>query len=124
MTKKSREKDLLLAVGHQRHYSMLYAHAVEAMETGILGDVRHIRALWHRNNARPLPERDRDDPTRIYTDSWRPRISPEDRARLANIDLRPYGFDNLNQLVRWRLYRKTGGGLMAQLGSDQPDACS
>src|SRR5262249_31167952 len=37
---------------------------------------------------------------------------------------RPLGFDDLNQLVRWRLYRKTGGGLMAELGSHQLDACS
>jgi predicted dehydrogenase len=124
MIKKAREKDLLLAVGHQRHYSMMYAHAVEAMETGILGDIHHIRALWHRNNARPLSPRDADDPTRIYTDSWRPRIPPEDVAHLRNTDLSRYGFDNLNQLIRWRLYRKTGGGLMAELGSHQLDACS
>lgn len=124
MIKKAREKDLLLSIGHQRHYSMMYAHAVEALEAGILGDIRHIRALWHRPNARLLTPRDPDDPTRIYTDGWRPRIAPEDRARWANMNLRPYGFDNLNQLVRWRLYRKTGGGLMAELGSHQLDACS
>jgi predicted dehydrogenase len=30
----------------------------------------------------------------------------------------------MEQLVRWRLYLKTGGGLMAELGSHQLDACS
>src|SRR5262249_49476257 len=28
------------------------------------------------------------------------------------------------ELVRWRLYNRTGGGLMAELGSHQLDACS
>ena len=28
------------------------------------------------------------------------------------------------QLIRWRLYPETGGGLMAELGSHQLDACS
>ncbi len=30
----------------------------------------------------------------------------------------------MNELVRWRLYKRTGGGLMAELGSHQLDACS
>src|SRR5262249_55402511 len=127
---KAKEKDLLLAIGHQRHYSMLYAHSVEAVQTGILGDVRHIRAQWHRNNAKPRLTGDGqeqiDPETGVtkYQDSWRPEIPGEDRDHFRNADLRPSGFDNLNQLVRWRLYRKTGGGLMAELGSHQLDACS
>ena len=30
----------------------------------------------------------------------------------------------MEELVRWRLYKRTGGGLMAELGSHQLDACS
>ena len=30
----------------------------------------------------------------------------------------------LSELIRWRLYERTGGGLMAELGSHQLDACS
>ena len=30
----------------------------------------------------------------------------------------------MEELVRWRLYQRTGGGLMAELGSHQLDACS
>jgi predicted dehydrogenase len=30
----------------------------------------------------------------------------------------------MEELVRWRLYNRTGGGLMAELGSHQLDACS
>ena len=33
---------------------MLYAHAIEVINSGVLGDIRHIRALWHRNNATPM----------------------------------------------------------------------
>src|SRR5215471_15541884 len=53
MIKVADETDRILSIGHQRHYSMLYAHAVEVLKAGDLGDIRHIRALWHRNNALP-----------------------------------------------------------------------
>src|SRR5207253_8191928 len=38
--------------------------------------------------------------------------------------VRKYGFKSLEELVRWRLFNRTGGGLMAELGSHQLDACS
>ena len=45
---KDKEMASILSVGHQRHYSLLYAHATEVIKSGVLGDIRHIRALWHR----------------------------------------------------------------------------
>src|SRR5262245_28924268 len=39
-----------LAVGHQRHYSILYANAVDQIRQGLIGDIHHIRAQWHRGN--------------------------------------------------------------------------
>src|SRR5205823_12995319 len=56
-------------------------------------------------------------------DSWRPAIKEEDRRALAG-DIRRHGYKSMNELVRWRLYKRTGGGLMAELGSHQLDACS
>ena len=53
MIKHAKDKGLLLSIGHQRHYSTLYAQALEVIENGILGDIKHIRALWHRNNSWP-----------------------------------------------------------------------
>src|SRR3954464_14228695 len=53
MIKAADDNDRILSIGHQRHYSMLYAHATELLATGLLGDVKHIRALWHRNNSWP-----------------------------------------------------------------------
>jgi predicted dehydrogenase len=109
MIKVADETGMLLSIGHQRHYSMLYAHANEVVKSGVLGDVHHIRALWHRNNT-----------TR---DSWRPEIRSEDRARLES-NIRQHGYRSMEELVRWRLYKRTGSGLMAELGSHQLDASS
>ncbi|MFP6669602.1 MAG: Gfo/Idh/MocA family oxidoreductase [Pirellulales bacterium] len=52
----------LLAVGHQRHYSVLYDTAVDLVKKNVIGRIHHIRAQWHRNNQpgndtwqKPLP---------------------------------------------------------------------
>jgi predicted dehydrogenase len=100
----------------------------------MLGEVHHIRAQWHRNNTKPKPadKRDPNDRDDLYNDSWRKSIAPEDRAALGSQDLGRYGYQAssanthtaLEELVRWRLYNDTGGGLMAELGSHQLDACS
>ncbi|MGC3968413.1 MAG: hypothetical protein QM775_13865 [Pirellulales bacterium] len=37
-------------------------------------------------------------------------------------DLKPYEVTPLEELIRWRLWARTGGGLMAELGSHQLDA--
>jgi predicted dehydrogenase len=131
MIREADSKNLLLSIGHQRHYSMLYAHANEIVQSGLLGDVRHIRALWHRNNTR-LAMANGQQVTEVVNgrtipvyenDGWRKAIPQEDRQRLE-ATISTYGWRDLNQLVRWRLYQRTGGGLMAELGSHQLDACS
>jgi predicted dehydrogenase len=124
----------LLSIGHQRHYSMLYQHAVEILNSGILGEIRHIRALWHRNNAKPIldnsgqPQSDpADRRLTLYDDSWRRPIPTDDQpvAQLIRNSQRQHQrYKSMNELVRWRLYHRTGGGLMAELGSHQLDACS
>jgi len=53
MIKTAEETDRVLTIGHQRHYSLLYSHAQEVIRSGVLGDVKHIRALWHRNFSWP-----------------------------------------------------------------------
>ncbi|HQR41368.1 MAG TPA: Gfo/Idh/MocA family oxidoreductase, partial [Gemmatales bacterium] len=92
------KNDRCLSIGHQRHYSMLYAHAVEVLNAGEIGDIRHIRAFWHRNNAQPkldkagvqlmeeLVDHRTGQPTGkmipAWRDGWRPEIPAEDRAEL------------------------------------------
>ena len=88
MIKAAEENDRILSIGHQRHYSMLYAHAVEVIKAGVLGDVKHIRALWHRNITWPRlddkgEQRGRSRSTRQA--SWLPRrldaADPERKTR-------------------------------------------
>ncbi len=138
MCRVARETNRLLAVGHQRHYSVLYDNANFLVQQGALGDIRHIRALWHRNGARPKPalkdgkplyNPDTGEPEYVkneegslvyVNDGWKPDIPKED----LNVDFAKYGYKSLDELVRWRLYNRTGAGLMAELGSHQLDACS
>jgi predicted dehydrogenase len=35
-----------------------------------------------------------------------------------------FGYSSVEELINWRLYNSSGGGLMAELGSHQLDACS
>jgi predicted dehydrogenase len=123
MITTAKENDVILSIGHQRHYSMLYAHAQEVMKSGVLGDVRHIRALWHRNNALLKKDKDGKDIPGQIKDSWKPDIPAKDREELEK-SIRQLGYKNMEELVRWRLFKRTGGGLMAELGSHQLDACS
>ncbi|OUT70296.1 MAG: hypothetical protein CBB70_02420 [Planctomycetaceae bacterium TMED10] len=62
MGRVATETDKLLAVGHQRHYSVLYENAVQLIKKNLIGPIHHIRAQWHRDNLpgndswqKPLP---------------------------------------------------------------------
>ncbi len=139
MIKVAEQEDRILTIGHQRHYSMLYAHAVELLQADrdakdadrLIGDIRHIRALWHRNNSWPNlsttgPRGKKlaaGVPQPRLRDGWFPPILEMDFERLA-ADIKKYGYKTMQELVRWRLFNRTGGGLMAELGSHQLDACS
>jgi len=139
MIRVAAENDRCLAIGHQRHYSMLYSHAVEVLNMGEIGDIHHIRAFWHRNNSMPRLGKDGkqlmedmvDHRTGkpsgkmlpVWRDGWRPEIPPDDRLELEK-GIRKLGYQSMEELCRWRLYNRTGGGLMAELGSHQLDACS
>jgi len=104
MIRAAKQTNRFLAVGHQRHYSYMYANALSIIKQGILGDIRHIRACWHRNQSKH--------------DSWRPGIPAADQK----IDPKKYDYASIEQLVQWRVDNATGGGLMVELGSHQLDA--
>jgi predicted dehydrogenase len=140
MIAAAKKNGVILSIGHQRHYSMLYAHALEVVKSGVLGEVTHIRALWHRNNSWPYTPKAGDPPIvpgtePYYRDGWCPPLYQMDADKITPDLLKgitfpgPDGqpqqcFDDLEHLVRWRLYDKPGGGLMAELGSHQLDAAS
>ena len=106
MIRNAKAANRYLAVGHQRHYSYMYANALSLINQGVLGDIRHIHAYWHRNQT--------------ASDSWSPAIPDEDKG----IDFKQYGYDSVEELIKWRIGTRTGGGLMVELGSHQLDAAS
>lgn len=185
MARVADETGLLLATGHQRHYSVLYDNAVDTIRKGVIGDIHHIRAQWHRGNLPgsdswrpPLPtkmmaQEEISKAERAAKDaggmegltewreehqlvrelmSWERKLGslkskPKDyakwekkvaqkRAQLEDFkvnaasygyqagSLQPSGYQRtaLEELIRWRLWDRTGGGLMAELGSHQLDA--
>ncbi len=61
-----------LATGHQRHYNILYDHAVKLLQSGVLGDLHYVRAQWHRNN-------------KPGADSWQPPL-PDGIKREVELD--------------------------------------
>jgi predicted dehydrogenase len=158
------ERDLLLAVGHQRHYSILYDNAVNLLRWGLLGKIHHIRAQWHRGNLpgrdswqQPLPGGEvvfgNAKPRNIIQEQLKrleKDLSEEKNAAKAEtlrkkiaqwaawdrdgqIDAEAFDYHTIKlpngrprpaieELCRWRLWDRTGGGLMAELGSHQLDA--
>ncbi len=162
------------ATGHQRHYSILYDNAVNLIRWGVIGQVHHIRAQWHRGNlpgadswAMPIPGGEKyKDPSSGQTVNYNkildqlnslknklksPNLDPVDRDLIQKqvaqwiawnedqyVQADRYGYETnseilsglnrtrtaLEELVRWRLWDRTGGGLMAELGSHQLDAAS
>ncbi|MCP4815783.1 MAG: Gfo/Idh/MocA family oxidoreductase [Planctomycetaceae bacterium] len=168
MGRVAEERGLHLATGHQRHYSILYDNAVNLIRWGVLGEIHHIRAQWHRGNLpgrdswqQPLPggevphggeAKDRIDRIADTLRSLEGRVKKEKdpkklflyEKRLAQwkawdsdqkVQADRYGYEQrdlgngwnrsaLEELCRWRLWERTGGGLMAELGSHQLDAAS
>ena len=174
MGQVSQETKTILAVGHQRHYSVLYANAVDTIKRGILGDIHHIRAQWHRDNLpgkdswqQPLPPPSGTDlkskeakaqyelvsKWQAWTkkleevsgkkiakeiEAWQKKVAMLE-AQIADQAVKAEDYDYqemtlqdgkgtkrsaLEELFRWRLWNRTGGGLMAELGSHQLDAAS
>ena len=171
MARVAKQTDLLLATGHQRHYNILYDDSVDMIRKGLLGELHHIRAQWHRGNLpgkdswqQPMPKAAKpDDPQANDLDEklrkwsatleqlkrekgksiaeWEKKVA-QVRAQIedAVVEAAKFGYQELavkdaagklvyqgpplEELIRWRLWDRTGGGLMAELGSHQLDAAS
>ena len=165
MTRVANQTNSWLSVGHQRHYSILYDNAVNLIKWGLLGEIHHIRAQWHRNNmpgkdswALPIPggeyangkkyDQIRDQLAKFVAAYKSPSTSPKDLKKYEKqiaqwqqwdldktVDAEKHGYESrtyddgrvrsaIEEMVRWRLWDRTGGGLMAELGSHQLDAAS
>jgi predicted dehydrogenase len=172
MARVAENQHKILAVGHQRHYSVLYDNAKQMIRRGVIGDVHHIRAQWHRGNLpgkdswqQPLPGDSMTKELAKYEaqssqllnelngirekdeSAWDASLSTDRDAaekarrlqqlRLMDLEVNAedYGYQEFElgsdvkisareELIRWRLWNRTGGGLMAELGSHQLDAAS
>jgi len=132
MIREARKAKKLLAVGHQRHYNVLYDNANALIKNGLLGELKFIRAQWHRNNS--FPGSDSWRPGGYTAESFKKKFSLDieelaARAKEKGVALdeflkTDFGYPSMDRLVNWRLYNNTGGGLMAELGSHQLDAAS
>ncbi|MGN6548201.1 MAG: Gfo/Idh/MocA family oxidoreductase [Aureliella sp.] len=165
--KPTKGEFLHLATGHQRHYSVLYDNAVHLIRAGLLGQLHHVRAQWHRGNvpgndswAMPIPgtnevvtvrgktketnrivdklnsfKRELDqttDPAKIEEltkqiaqwEQWDAdkKVDAEKHGYITQTLADGYVRTAMEELCRWRLWDRTGGGLMAELGSHQLDA--
>jgi predicted dehydrogenase len=98
MLDTSRKTGRILEIGYQRFYCPAYQSSyADLIKTGKLGDIFYIKTLWHRNA------------------SWR----KDEKAPTPDFDPRPWGYENWDHLINWRLYRKHSRGLLAELGSHQ-----
>ncbi|MEZ6095731.1 MAG: Gfo/Idh/MocA family oxidoreductase [Pirellulaceae bacterium] len=168
MSRCAEINEKFLSIGHQRHYSVLYDNAVNLIRWGLLGEVHHIRAQWHRNNrpgsdtwCPPIPggesqvgtgkiiDKIASDLAKFEKSLRDPTTSSSERKLLQkqiaqwqaldadqHVNAAEHGYieetiastgrtrSALEELLRWRLWDRTGGGLMAELGSHQLDASS
>jgi predicted dehydrogenase len=155
MGRVAKEQNKILAVGHQRNYSVLYDNAKWLIRHGLLGDLSYIRAQWHRGNLpgddswkMPMPTDEKLAKDVVHFEKIiakkdaKPadidhavRILAQLNAQIADKDVKAekYGYQKmtlpdgtprpaLEELLRWRLWNRTGAGLMAELGSHQLDA--
>jgi predicted dehydrogenase len=135
---------LILGVGHQRNANPLYVNAKKWIEDGLVGDVYHIRSLWHRNtNWRNNPSWKSE----VLKEVWgvepvqeipkvKEGITPAEFKELPEaeqtelyfkilqlhdpeFDWTASGYQTADELANWRLYRKYSHGLMSELGSHQ-----
>ena len=81
----------VLQTGLQRRYSGFYQIVKNMVDKGVLGNVHHIHAQWHRNMI--------NKPSSLWT------MKPGGEKNIAN----------------WRVYRSMSGGLTAELTSHQVD---
>ncbi|MCM3871656.1 MAG: Gfo/Idh/MocA family oxidoreductase [Pyrinomonadaceae bacterium] len=103
MVDAAKKNNRVLEIGYQRYYNPIYQAAYESIvKQGILGDVYHVRLVWHRNST------------------WR----KNEEAPSSNFDPSKFGYPDWEHLLNWRMYRKYSEGLLCELGSHQITAAS
>ena len=104
MIKLSKQYGLNLQVGHQRFYNPLYWDMYRMVQDGLLGNVYHVRTLWHRNT-------DWNYFKYIETKYFETMMNEFDPTK--------HGYEDIYKLVNWRWYQDTSHGLWTELCSHQ-----
>jgi predicted dehydrogenase len=103
MAQAAERNDRVLEIGYQRRYNGVYLAAYEGIvDKGLLGEVYHVRMVWHRNG------------------NWRRKGEPP----VPDYDATKWGYPTFDHLWNWRLYWKYSQGLMAELASHQVNAAN
>jgi predicted dehydrogenase len=93
----------VLEIGYQRRYNPVYRAAYDGIvKRELLGDVYHVRMVWHRNG------------------NWRRTGQPP----VPDYDASKWGYPTFDHLWNWRLYWKYSQGLFAELASHQLNAAN
>jgi predicted dehydrogenase len=101
MMQAAEKSGRLLEIGYQRHYNPVYQAAYDGVvRAGALGDIHHVRMVWHRNA------------------NWRRKGEPPS----PDYDPSRWGYPTFEHLLNWRLYWKYSKGLFAELASHQVNA--
>ena len=103
MTRAAQTSGRLLEIGYQRRYNGVYQAAYDGIVAkGLLGDVYHVRMVWHRNG------------------NWRRTGKPPSH----HYDPSKWGYPTFDHLLNLRLYWKYSQGLFAELASHQLNAAN
>lgn len=103
MVRAAERAGRVLEIGYQRRYNGVYQAAYEGIVArGLLGDVYHVRMVWHRNG------------------NWRRQAEPPS----PDYDPSRWGYPTFEHLLNWRLYWKYSQGLFAELASHQLNAAN
>jgi predicted dehydrogenase len=108
---KSEEKKLCVAVGQQRRYNWIYDHALEMVRKDLLDQPHYLRSQWHVSKSDKATGEAKNGAI-----DWWLEVPKEERE----MDFQ--GYASPDELVRWRLYEKYSGGLLAELGSQLFDS--
>ena len=110
MCQTAKQNSLNLQVGHQRFYNPLYWDTFRMFKEGLLGNVYHIRAGWHRNADWDYFKMAQRFTQQFYKEGW---------DALQKMDPKPYNYPDLLHLVNWRWFSETSRGMWTELCSHQ-----
>jgi len=109
MVQAGHKSDRLFQIGHQRRSNPIYQLALKAIqELGICGQLTNCYGQWNRGVQDYIT------------------LSEQRRARLeipADV-LAKFGYENMEQFLNWRWFKKYSAGPIADLGSHQIDIFS